>query len=137
MGIFNIFGKKDSGVELMRPLPFKLVTEWMPYKLYSKKPSSSSLKVRIRNATKEVLLTSVVAELPRQLAFEAMGLSKEREMRLGELAPNEEKEVRFDVFSGLKSDPGEYTVNLTAISHYRDYGHVINAVKKRVTISVV
>jgi uncharacterized membrane protein len=137
MGIFNIFGKKDAGTELMRTLPFKVSTEWVPYKLYAKRPSSSSLRVRIRNATKEVLLTSVVAELPKQLAFEAMGLSKEREMRVGELAPDEEKEVRFDVYSGMSSDPGEYTLNLTAIAHYRDYGHVINAVKKKVTISVV
>jgi uncharacterized membrane protein len=137
MGIFNIFGKKDSGEELMRPLPFKITTEWVPYRLYAKKSSSSSLRVRVRNATKEILLTSVVAELPKQLAFESMGLTKEREMRLGELAPNEEKDVRFEVFSGMNSDPGEYTLNLTAISHYRDYGHVINAVKKRVTISMV
>ena len=38
---------------------------------------------------------------------------------------------------GIKTDPGEYTVTLTAMAHYRDYGHVINAVKKRTTLSVV
>jgi uncharacterized membrane protein len=95
------------------------------------------LIVRVKNMTQEVLLTSVVAELPKQLGFGAVALTKEQEMRLGEVAPDEEKEVRFDVYSTLNSDPGEYTLNLTAIAHYRDYGHVINAVKKRVTVEVV
>ncbi len=95
------------------------------------------LMIKLKNMTNEILLTSVVAELPKQLAFEQMGLAKERELRLGEVAPNEEKEVRFDIFNTMNTDPGEYTLNLTAIAHYRDYGHVINAVKKRVTLEVV
>ncbi len=137
MGIFNLFGKKDVGSELTTGSPFKLSTEWVPYKLYASRNSSSTLVVRVRNTTGEVLLTSLVAELPKQLAFEAMGITKEREIRVGELAPNVERELKFEVYSGLGTDPGEYTLNLTAIAHYRDYGHVINAVKKRVTVGVV
>ena len=137
MGIFNLFGKKDVATDLTKQSPFKLSTEWIPYKLYANRKSNAMLVVRIKNLTQEVLLTSVVAEVPKQLAFGTVGLSKEQENRLGEVAPGEEKEVRFDVYSSLNSDPGEYTLNLTAIAHYRDYGHVINAVKKRVTIDVV
>ena len=137
MGIFNIFGKKDASSELTKSSPYRLSTEWVPYKLYSSRKSSAMLVVKIRNMTNEVLLTSVVAELPNQLGFDAVSLSKERENRIGDLAPNEEQEVKFEVFSGMNSDSGEYTLNLTAIAHYRDYGHVINAVKKRVTIDVV
>lgn len=137
MGIFNLFGKKDVVTDLTKPSPFKVATEWVPYKLYANRKSNSMLIVKLKNMTQEVLLTSVVAEVPKQLGFGAVGLSKEQEQRLGDIAPGEEKEIRFDVYSSLNSDPGEYTLNLTAIAHYRDYGHVINAVKKRVTIEVV
>ena len=109
----------------------------MPYKLYANRSSSASLMVKIKNMTGEVLLTSVVAELPSQLGFDEVGVSKQREIRVGEIAPHDEKEVRFEVFGSVTSDPGEYTILLTAIAHYRDYGHVINAVKKRSTLSVV
>jgi uncharacterized membrane protein len=137
MALFNIFGKKDSGSELMKGLPFKLVSEWTPYRLYSGKRSSSSLSMRVKNMTKETLLTSVVIQLPDQLSFDEIGVSKEKEMRLGELAPGEEKELRAEVFNNLRADPGEYTVSLTAIAHYRDYGHVLNAIKKKALINVV
>ncbi|MCL5430609.1 MAG: hypothetical protein M1504_04020 [Candidatus Marsarchaeota archaeon] len=138
MGIFsNLFGKKNVAAELTKNSPFIVSTEWIPYKLYAKKKSSSTLYVKIRNITKEPLLTSVVAQLPSQLGFEGIGLSKEREVRVGELAPNEEKEVKMEVFSGLNSDAGEYTLSLTAMAHYRDYGHILNAVKKKVTVDVV
>lgn len=137
MGIFNLFGKKDVGSEITKSSPYRLSTEWIPYKLYSSKKSSSVLVIKLKNMTQEVLLTSVVAELPKQLGFDAVGLSKERELRIGDVAPDEEKEVKFEVFSGMNSDPGEYTINLTAMAHYRDYGHILNAVKKRVTIEVV
>lgn len=137
MGIFNIFGKKDSGAELTKNSPYKISTSWVPYRIYANKNSSATLVVRIKNMTKEVLLTSVVAELPKQLGFESMALSRQREMRVGDLPPDEEREIKFEVFGGSTSDPGEYTLDLTAIAHYRDYGHVINAVKKKVTLSVV
>jgi len=136
-GIFNIFGKRDVSDDLTKNAPYRISTEMVPYKLYANKSSSASLMVRVKNVSKEILLTSVVAELPTQLGFDEVGVSKQRELRVGELAPQEEKEVRFDLFSGINSDKGEYTLNLTAIAHYRDYGHVINAVKKRTTLNVV
>ncbi len=137
MGIFNLFGKKDVASDLTKSSPYKVTTELIPYKLFAKKSSNATLRISIKNMTNEVLLTSVVAELPNNLAFEQMGISRQRELRLGEIAPDEEKETRLDVFSGLNTDNGEYTVTLTAMAHYRDYGHILNAVKKRVTIQVV
>jgi len=137
MALFNIFGKKDAASELTRAIPYKISTEFVPYKLYSDRKSQVSLFVRVKNATKEVLLTSVVAELPKQLGFDEMGMQKQRELRLGELKPGEERELRLDIYNTINADPGDYTVAITTISHYRDYGHVINAVKKRTTLSVV
>jgi uncharacterized membrane protein len=137
MGIFNIFGKKDVSDELVKSAPYRVNTEWVPYKLYANRQNSVSLMVKVKNLTKEILLTSVVAELPKQLGFDEMRVAKERELRIGKMAPNEEKEVRFEVFGDINADPGDYTVTVTSIAHYLDYGHVINAVKKRTTVSVV
>ena len=137
MAILNLFGKKDSSTDLTKASPYRLTSEWVPYKIYSGRKSSASLYVRIKNITNEVLLTSLVMELPQQLSFDEVGMSKQQEEHLGELKPGDEREARVDVYGGLNADAGEYTVTLTAIAHYRDYGHVINAVKKRTTLSVV
>ncbi len=123
--------------ELTKSSPYRLATEWVPYRIYANRKSSSTLVVRIKNVTEEPLMTSVVVELPKQLGFESIGMTKEREIRFGDIAPGEEKEARFEVFSGPQSDAGDYTLGLTAIAHYRDYGHVINAVKKKVIANVV
>lgn len=137
MGIFNIFGKQDVAGELTKSPPYRLATEWIPYKLYVGKKNSSVLVIRLKNMTKEPLLTSVVAQLPKQLGFDTLHLSSEQERRLGDMTPGEEREIKFEVFPTGSADAGEYTVNLTAIAHYRDYGKVLNAVRKRVTIGVV
>jgi uncharacterized membrane protein len=137
LGLLNIFGKKDAANEISKGPPFTVSTEFFPYKLQAKRSNSAMMTVKVMNITKEVLLTSVVAEVPGQLGFDEMNLSKQREVRLGELQPNELKEVRIPVYCSMKSDAGEYTLTLTAIAHYRDYGHVLNMVKKRVAVEIV
>ena len=137
MGIFDLFGKKDVKEELAKPLPFKLITEFMPYKLRANMRSSASLSIRLRNVTSEPVMSSVVVEVPRQLSLDQTGLQKQKEVRIGTLAPNEEKEARIDVFSDTGTDKGEYTINITSFIHYRDYGHVLNAMKKRSILEAV
>jgi uncharacterized membrane protein len=137
LALFNIFGKKDVRSDITKRSPFLVNTEWVPYKLYAKKKSSSTLFVRVKNLTNEVLLTSLVVELPNKLGFDEMNLAKQRELRVGELGPGEDREAKFNIYNSLDADRGEYTVTLTAIAHYRDYGHVMNAVKKRAPIEVV
>ncbi|MCL4404821.1 MAG: hypothetical protein M1544_00425 [Candidatus Marsarchaeota archaeon] len=137
MAIFNIFGKKDAASDLTKAIPYRISTELVPYKLYSDRKSQVSLFLKVKNATKEVLLTSVVLELPSQLGFDDMGMQKQKELRLGEVKPGEEREARLDIHNTMNADPGEYTIAITTISHYRDYGHVLNAVKKKTTVNVV
>ncbi len=136
MGFFDLFGKKDVS-ELTTNSPFRLTTAWVPYTLYANRKGSITLNVRVKNITPEPLLTSFVVELPQNLGFDSLQVSRQREVRLGDMGPNEEREIGVEVFGGLKSEPGDYTVSLTAIAHYRDYGHVINAVKKRTSLKVV
>jgi hypothetical protein len=137
MGIFDIFGKKDSGSDITKGSPFLISTELVPYRLYSKRNTSATLMVNVRNVTKDILLTSVVAELPDKLGFDEMVLSRQREIRVGEMQPNEQKEVKINIYGGIGSEAGEYTLRLTTIAHYRDYSHVLNAVKKQIQIAVV
>ncbi len=137
MGLFNIFGKKDSAADITKGPPYSVSTELTPYRLYAKKSSSATLSIKVRNLTKDTLLTSVVVESPGKIGFDEMMVSKQRELRVGDMQPNEEKELRLNLYSGVGSDAGEYTLTLTTIAHYRDYAHVLNAIKKRVMIEIV
>ncbi|MGC9099122.1 MAG: hypothetical protein ACP5HW_01065 [Candidatus Micrarchaeia archaeon] len=137
MKMFNLFGKKDVSDELSKQAPYRIITELVPYKLYANRKSSVMMLVKVKNMTSEPLLSSIVIELPKGISFDEIGLATSKEVRIGEIAPNEEKEVRVDVYSNSGTDKGEYTVVLTAFAHYRDYGHVLNAMKKRSAIEVV
>lgn len=137
LALLDIFGKKDARKDLEKKYPFLVTTEWVPYKLYAKKRSSSTLYIRIKNLTKEVVLTSLALELPNKLGFEDMGLAKEREIRLGEIGVDEERELKFNISNSLDADKGEYTLVLAVMAHYRDYGHVMNMVRKRISVQVV
>ncbi len=137
MGILNIFGKRDAASDITKGTPFSISTELNPYRLQAKKSSSATLRIKVRNVTKDVLLTSVVAKTPLKIGFDNMLMQREKEVRIGDLQPEELKEISFDLYSGNASDPGEYTLILTTFAHYRDYAHVLNYVKKDIAVSVV
>jgi hypothetical protein len=137
MGILDIFGKKEVADELSGKVPFMIRTEFTPYRLKSKERSTVSFNINLKNLTGEPVMSSVVVELPRQLSFDSIGASKQKEVRLGTMAKDEEKSTSIDIFSGTGTDSGTYTITLTAFIHYRDYAHVINEVRKRVVLEVV
>jgi uncharacterized membrane protein len=137
MGILNIFGKKDSTTAASAGPTFNVSTELFPYRLQARKSSSAVLQIKVKNLTKDVVLTSVVAEVPNQLGFDEMILSKQKQVKVGEIQPGEEKDVRINLYTSLKSDPGNYTLMLTTTAHYRDYTHVLNDVRKRVAVELV
>ncbi|MGC8680092.1 MAG: hypothetical protein ACP5RI_01620 [Candidatus Micrarchaeia archaeon] len=137
MGILDFFGRGNKNSNSEKTPIYMIFTEWVPYKLYSNRKSSSKLNIRIKNMTKDVALTSVSISLPPQLSFDNMSLEKEKTIKIGEIQPQEEKEVNVDVMTTLNSDPGEYTITLTATSHYRDYDHVINSIEKKTTVQVI
>ncbi len=133
----DLFGKKNVANEIQKETPYRILTEFVPYKLYANRRSSSMLSIRLKNLTKETLMSSLVVELPNKLSFDQIGMTRQREIRIGDLAANEEKESRIDVFSDVGTEKGDYTLTITAFAHYRDYGHVLNAIKKRTDIEVV
>ena len=44
--------------------------------------------------------------------------------------------VKNRIHGDAGTDKGEYTLSITAFIHYRDYGHVLNAVKKKAVLEV-
>ena len=95
------------------------------------------MAIQIKNLTNEPVMASVVLEVPDRLSLDETGFSKQKEVRLGMLGANEEREARVDVYGNTATDAGEYTIGITAFVHYRDYAHVLNAAKKRSVLQVV
>lgn len=137
MGIFDLFGKKDVNEDLQRQLPYSIKTEFVPYRLRANVRGSSSLMLSLKNMTNQPVISSVVIEVPDRLSLDETGLVKQKEVRLGTLAPSEGKDSRIEIYGGTGTDKGEYTVTITAFIHYRDYAHVLNAMKKRSILQVV
>lgn len=137
MGIFDLFGKKDVATDLKKALPYGINTEFSPYKLKANTRSGSTLSINLKNMTGEPVMSSVVVQVPDKVSLDSTGLAKEKEVRIGTLAPNESKDVHIEIYSNSGTDKGEYTVTITAFIHYRDYAHVLNAMKKRSVLEAV
>lgn len=137
MGIFDLFGKKDVKESLGMKGPYSITTAFTPFHLQANVRSKAALTMRIKNMTTEAVMGSVVVEVPDRLSLDETGFTKQKEVRFGTLGPNEEKEASVDVYSSTGTDKGEYTLGVTAFVHYRDYAHVLNAVKKRAVLQAV
>lgn len=131
MGLFNIFGKKNVSEDLSKKYPFRLSVSFIPYKLNANSKSSVQVQIKIKNLLSEPALTSVVVEVPKQLGLEESCISKEKEIRIGNIAPGEEKEVKCEIWSSNITEKGEYTITISAFVHYLNYGYVITGIKKR------
>ena len=137
MGLFDLFGKKDVNAGLSKQVPYMLKTEFVPYRLKSKERSSSVLSIGLKNMTGEPVMGSVVVEVPKQLSFDSMGTSKQREVKFGTIGKDEERATSIEIYGGVGTDKGTYTVTITAFVHYRDYGHVLNEMRKRTVLEAV
>jgi len=110
MKILDLFGKKDASSEINKTMPYRIIAE--------------------------PVLGSVVVELPKLLSLDDAGMSTAKELRLGTISPGEEKAQQVEIHGDAGTDKGEYTLSITAFIHYRDYGHVLNAVKKKAVLEV-
>jgi len=137
MGLFDMFGKKDVSDELTKKVPYALKISFHPFRLNANRSDSATMKVELRNLSKEPLLTSVVVRIPKKLGLDQTCLSQAREIRLGELSPGDEKSLNVEVYGSTKTDAGEYPVEITAISHYRNYAYVLNSERKKASLRAV
>ncbi len=137
MGLLDMFGKRDVSAELTKKVPYALKLSFHPFRVSANRSDSATMKIELRNLSKEPLLTSVVVKIPKKLGLDQTCLSQAREIRLGELAPGDDKELNVEIYSSTKTDAAEYPVEVTAISHYRNYAYVLNSEKKRGVIRAV
>lgn len=136
MGFLDgIFGNQKEPARA--GLPFNISTSLRPVRLDARKPNCLELVVSIENVSDKPVLVSASLELPKPLGFENLGITRIKEIRLGELAPSKEKKAVFSVCANTQTAPGTYAAVLTVSQHYRDYSHVLNYAKKSVEIRAV
>ncbi len=133
MGLFELFGKKP----IITNTIYSLRTEIHPFRLNAHKNDGADLIIHLTNNLDKELLTSVVVEVQKPLATDQTGLTQQREVRVGLLQPNETKTLSIPVWSTQRTEPGTYKIKVFAVSHYRDYGHILNEVRKTIDLRVV
>jgi uncharacterized membrane protein len=129
---FQLFGKKT-----IPTAPFSLECEMHPYRVTAGKTESVDLDITLTNEFEKELLTSLVVELPKGLGFDQTALSQEKEVRLGMLQPKEMKHMTIRVWGNQRTSKGSYLVQVYAISHYRDYGYVLNEIRRTLEIRAI
>ncbi|MFH1106416.1 MAG: hypothetical protein V1787_00820 [Candidatus Micrarchaeota archaeon] len=131
MGIFELFGKKkfDAGGAI-----FVLDLELHPMRLAAHKNDYVDLEINLQNACEADVLSSVVITLPKELGFEQSALSHQKEIRLSTLRPREVRHLKVQVYGTQRTEPKNYAIHVYAIAHYRDYGYVLNELRKKIEL---
>lgn len=148
MGMFDsLLGKKKeepaapavpgAGVSSSHGAPFTLSIAFRPLRLSARADGSVDLLATVHNVSGMPQMCSLVVEVPKSLGFDGVGLHKTKELRLGQLGPDEQKEAAVTIVGGGQTQPGSYRLQVTAYAHYRDYTHVLNSVSKTVELRVV
>ena len=133
MGFFDsLFGKK----QVLGPHIYSLECSFHPLRLSARHADWVDLEIRVRNNSDREMLTAVVAVVPKELGFEKIGLRQEHESRLGFMKPGEERFLKIQVWSNQKTPPGNFKMKVFAISHYRDYAHILNEVRRILELRV-
>lgn len=136
MGILDsILGEKEEPARA--GLPFNVSTSLRPVRLNARKANCLELLVTIKNVSDSGFIASASVEVPRQLGFENLGITKIKEIRMGELAARAEKAISFSICANPQTAQGTYSLLLTVNQHYRDYSHVLNYAKKSVEVRAV
>ncbi len=123
----ELFGKRPAPIFTN---PFELEFSFHPLRLSARRSDYVVVDIILKNISSQEQLTSLIVSLPRGLGFEPTGLNQQREIRLGHLPPGEEKRFKLSIYSSQRTAPGEYEVKLFAASHYRNYGYLINELRK-------
>ena len=96
-----------------------------------------TVTVTARNNSDKPQLVSVDFELPGDLGFEDIGVSKAKSVRLGEMGPGASGEAVFEVHPTHRARENEYLGKITAFVHYRDYNNVVEKAALNLTIRVI
>ncbi|PIO05860.1 hypothetical protein COT29_03820 [Candidatus Micrarchaeota archaeon CG08_land_8_20_14_0_20_59_11] len=132
MGVFDLFGKKPVSSEFQ----YSLECSVHPIRLPAFKEDYVLLNVSLQNTSDQPLLTSLVLVVPKTIGFDRTALQQEHETRVGEMQPGERKGFPFKIWSTSRTRAGSYPLRVYAVSHYRDYGHILNEVRRTIDLRV-
>ena len=141
MGIIDkflsMFGGEQVNRESSRAVPFKITTSLSPVRLIARTQNSCDLILTVQNLESSPLMCSVVVDVPNSLGFDSMALHKKKELRLGSLEASKSRKITVPLCANNQTPAGTYRVFITMYSHYRDYTHVLNSVRKSIELRVV
>jgi len=121
----------------MALIPYDIKLEFSPLRMKKGDDRPTQMLVYLKNLDKEESLTSVVIDIPNQVGFDRTGAVNRKEIRIGTLKPNEEKNFTIELYSNHRAEPGTYDVKIKAHKHYRGYSHIINSAEKGISLRIV
>lgn len=136
----SILGGGSSSSVTPRPTstPFKVVITFAPLRLSAMKKSNVRMIVKVTNLSDEPVMTSVDALLARValMGFDAACINKHTEVKVGDIAPGETKEVVIPIYGSNQLKEGNYPYKASVYAHYQDYTKVVTYVDKKGEIRV-
>ncbi|MCX8162945.1 MAG: hypothetical protein N3D10_00105 [Candidatus Micrarchaeota archaeon] len=130
------FDEEDLS-EVAKASPFIISNSFRPIRLNSRKENSVDLVLNIKNKSNSAHLCSVVIEVPNQLGLDSTCLTKSKEFRLGNIEPGQTKELSVPIYASSQTPPATFKLVLKIYSHYRDYKHILNMVRKIIELRAV
>ncbi|MCD6279331.1 hypothetical protein J7J26_00970 [Candidatus Micrarchaeota archaeon] len=118
-------------------LPYKIQTRLNPYRLKARTGDSIELFIAVKNLQHEKKLTSVTIKCAGDIGFSETTLKKNKRIHLGMMKPNEEKILNVRIYGSSVTKKGEYPIAIIVTSHFRDYEHIENAVRKKIAVRAV
>jgi len=121
----------------MALIPYDVKLEFSPLRIKKGDDRPIHMLVNLKNLDKEENLTSVVIEIPKEVGFDKTGAVNKKEIRIGNIKPNEDKNFTIELYSNHRAEPGTYEVKVKANKHYRGYSHIINSAEKTIALRIV
>jgi hypothetical protein len=136
----SILGGGNSSTVTPKPTstPFKVVVTFAPLRLSAMKQSTVRMIVKVTNLSDQPVMTSVDALLARValMGFDSACINKHSEVKVGDIAPGETKEVAIPIYGSHQLKEGVYPYKVSVYAHYQDYTKVLTYVDKKGEIRV-
>ena len=111
-------------------------TSFYPYQLAIYRKQPVELRLKIKNAGTEKTLVSYKMQLPAELSLDKSGFSAQHQEKLGEIAPGQTVEQRFEIYPRPLTREGNTAIQINATEHYNTYEFAIKEYRKKVGLVI-
>lgn len=111
-------------------------TRTYPYRLDSKSKEPLELFIKLTNSQIKRLL-SIDLVIDEHLSFNAIKPINTDYKRIGEFAPGQVKEIRYNIYSAVGSYPGLKKVKIRVGEHNTDYNIIDNKTETTISINMI